>query len=69
MQDDVFTVFIAEDEQPARDLLLDYIFKREELKMEGWSKEGEETYSKLCEKKYDLISRYQYAENVGHRSS
>jgi DNA-binding LytR/AlgR family response regulator len=54
MQDDVFTVFIAEDEQPARDLLLDYIFKREELKMEGWSKDGEETYNKLREKDYDL---------------
>jgi DNA-binding LytR/AlgR family response regulator len=55
MQDDVFTVFIAEDEQPARDLLLDYIFKRDELKMEGWSKNGQETYSKLCEREYDLL--------------
>ena len=54
MQNDLFTVFIAEDEQPARDLLLDYIFKREELKVEGWSKDGEETYNKLCEKEYDL---------------
>ncbi len=55
MHDDVFTVFVAEDEQPARDLLLDYIFKRDELKMEGWSKDGEETYKKLCEKEYDLM--------------
>ncbi|MFH0976868.1 MAG: LytTR family DNA-binding domain-containing protein [Spirochaetota bacterium] len=55
MEDDVFSVFIAEDEQPARDLLLDYIFKRSELKMEGWSKNGQETYDKLSRKEYDLV--------------
>ncbi len=55
MKDNIISVFIAEDEQLARDLLLDYIFKRSELKMVGWSKNGQETYEKLCEKKYDLL--------------
>lgn len=55
MREDVFAVFIAEDEQPARDLLVDYILGREELKLEGWSKDGEEAFSKLCEKRYDLL--------------
>lgn len=55
MQDDIFTVFIAEDEQPARELLLDFVFSRNELKMEGWSRNGQDAYSKLCEKEYDLL--------------
>ena len=55
MRDDVFSVFVAEDEQPARDLMLDYILGREELKLEGWSKDGEDAYGKLSEKKYDLM--------------
>lgn len=55
MDDEIISVFIAEDEQPARDLLLDYIFKRSELKLEGWSKSGQETYEKLCEKEFDLL--------------
>jgi DNA-binding LytR/AlgR family response regulator len=55
MENESITVFIAEDEQPARDLLLDYIFKRSELKLEGWSKNGREAYEKLCEREYDLV--------------
>jgi hypothetical protein len=63
MRDDIFTVFIAEDEQPARDLLLDYIFKREELKMEGWSKDGEETYNKLINEQENLKTRVEKLES------
>jgi DNA-binding LytR/AlgR family response regulator len=55
MGNEIIRVFIAEDEQPARELLLDYIFKRSELKLEGWSKNGQEAYEKLCEKEFDLV--------------
>ncbi len=55
LDSDTYMVFIAEDEQPARDLLSDYIFKRSELKLGGWSKNGQETYNKLSKDQYDIL--------------
>lgn len=52
---DIYTVFIAEDEQPASDLLSSYVFKRTELKLGGWSKNGQEAFEKLSENNYDLL--------------
>jgi DNA-binding LytR/AlgR family response regulator len=50
-----FSVFVAEDEQPARDYLFKLIFKRAELKVEGWAKDGGETLEKLTKENYDLL--------------
>ena len=52
---DIYKVFIAEDEQPARDLLSSYIFKRSELKLGGWSMNGQDTLDKLSGNRYDLL--------------
>jgi DNA-binding LytR/AlgR family response regulator len=49
------SVFIAEDEQPARDYLLNLVLKRKELKVEGWAKDGKETLQKLTSANYDLL--------------
>ncbi|MBN2040736.1 MAG: response regulator transcription factor [Spirochaetes bacterium] len=51
---EIYTVFIAEDEQPARDLLTSYIFQRTELKLAGWSMNGKDALEKLSENSYDL---------------
>jgi DNA-binding LytR/AlgR family response regulator len=50
-----FSVFIAEDEQPARDYLLSLVLKRKELKVEGWAKDGKEALQKLSADNYDLL--------------
>ncbi len=52
---DHFSVFVAEDEQPAIDYLLKLILSREELKIEGWAKDGKDALQKLYRKNYDLL--------------
>ncbi len=52
---DHFSVFIAEDEQPARDYLINLVLKRKELKVGGWAKDGEETLHKLTDDNFDLL--------------
>ncbi|HON79791.1 MAG TPA: LytTR family DNA-binding domain-containing protein [Spirochaetota bacterium] len=48
-------VLIAEDELPARELLIEYILTRHELRLHGIAKDGEETLHKLSEDQYDLL--------------
>ncbi len=49
------SVFIAEDEQPARELLIEYLLGRSELKLEGMAQTGQEALEKLSQKDYDLL--------------
>jgi len=49
------SVFIAEDEQPARELLIDYLLLRPELKLEGMAQNGEEALEKLQMREYNLL--------------
>lgn len=48
------SVFIAEDRQSSRDLLIEYMLFREELRLDGMAKNGEEALRMLSKKKYDL---------------
>jgi DNA-binding LytR/AlgR family response regulator len=49
-----YTVLIAEDEVPARELLVDLLLTRPELKLSGIARNGEEALRKLSEGEYDL---------------
>lgn len=49
------SVFIAEDEQPARELLIDYLLLRPELKLEGIAQNGDEALQKLLKGDYRLL--------------
>ena len=49
------SVIIIEDEQPARELLIDYIIKRKELRIDDIAKNGEEALQKLSKNRYDII--------------
>ena len=49
------SVFIAEDRQSSLDLLIEFMLFREELKLEGVAKNGEEALKMLLKNKYDLI--------------
>jgi len=55
MNDMIYTVFIAEDKIPARELLTGYILGRSELTLKGTARDGREAFEKLSEKKYDLL--------------
>ncbi|MBN1496398.1 MAG: response regulator transcription factor [Spirochaetes bacterium] len=52
---DIHTVFIAEDEVPARELLVDYIMARPELKLAGIARDGEDAREKLSSSFYDVV--------------
>jgi DNA-binding LytR/AlgR family response regulator len=51
---DTYSVLIAEDEMPARELLVDYLLTRPELKLSGIAKNGAEALEKLSSREYDL---------------
>ncbi|HOT44651.1 MAG TPA: LytTR family DNA-binding domain-containing protein [Spirochaetota bacterium] len=51
----IFSVFIAEDEVPARELLVDYLVTRPELQLAGIARNGEEALVKLSGQDYDLV--------------
>ncbi len=51
----IFSVLIAEDEVPARELLVDYLVTRPELQLSGIARNGEEAYTKLSKNDYDLV--------------
>ncbi len=51
---DAYSVLIVEDEIPARELLVDYVLTRPELRLSGIAKNGEEAFEKLSGNKYDL---------------
>ncbi|OHD64602.1 MAG: hypothetical protein A2176_08960 [Spirochaetes bacterium RBG_13_51_14] len=50
-----YTVFIAEDEVPARELLVDYLLTRPELKLSGIAKSGDDAVQKLTRQEFDLV--------------
>lgn len=53
--DQTYSVFIAEDEMPARELILDYILAWPELRISGIAKNGEDAFKKLSGRTYDLV--------------
>ncbi len=54
-KNDHISVFVAEDELPARELLIEYLLERPELKLEGIAQNGEEALHKLSAKEYNLL--------------
>ncbi len=52
--DELYSVLVIEDELPARELLVDYLTARPELKLAGVAKSGEEALRKLSNGDYDL---------------
>jgi DNA-binding LytR/AlgR family response regulator len=50
-----YSVLIAEDEEPARELLVDYLLTRPELKLSGIARNGEDAFQKLSRYEYDLV--------------
>lgn len=53
--DKVYSVLIAEDEVPARELLVDYLLTRRELKLSGMARTGEEALRQMSEREFDLV--------------
>jgi two-component system, LytTR family, response regulator LytT len=51
----IFSVLIAEDEVPARELLVDYLVTRPELQLSGIARNGEEAFTKLSGQDFDLV--------------
>ncbi len=51
----LYSVLIAEDEVPARELLVDYLVTRHELKLSGIARNGDEALSKISGGEYDLV--------------
>lgn len=51
----IFSVLIAEDEYPARELLVDFILSSPELRLGGVARNGEEAVAKLNSEHYDLV--------------
>jgi two-component system, LytTR family, response regulator LytT len=54
-EEKIFSVFIAEDEVPARELLVDYLVTRPELQLSGIARNGEEAFEKLSRQDFDLV--------------
>jgi DNA-binding LytR/AlgR family response regulator len=52
---ETYSVLIAEDEEPARELLIDYILTRPELKLSGIARNGDDAFRKLSREEYDLV--------------
>jgi DNA-binding LytR/AlgR family response regulator len=50
-----YSVLIVEDEVPARELLVDYLLTRQELKLCGLARTGDEAFEKLSARSYDLV--------------
>lgn len=51
----IFKVFIAEDEHPARELLVDFILSFPALKLGGLARNGEEAVEKLNSEFFDIV--------------
>ncbi len=54
-ESEIFSVFIVEDKPSARELLIEFVMLREELRLGGIAKNGEEALEKLSKKSYDLL--------------
>ena len=55
MNQESYSVLIIEDELPARELLIEFLLHRPELKLDGIAKNGDEALQKLIENDYDII--------------
>jgi DNA-binding LytR/AlgR family response regulator len=55
MHDNIYSVFIAEDEEMAINSLLEFITSRSELRLAGISKNGDEALEKLTVSRFDLL--------------
>lgn len=55
MFDETMSVLIVEDEKPARDLLIDFLLRRDELKLSGMAANGKEALEMLLERHYDIL--------------
>jgi len=51
----IISTVIAEDELPARELLIDYLLTRSELKLSGIAKNGKEALEMLSSNRFDLL--------------
>ena len=49
------TAFVVEDELPARELMIDYILSRSELKLDGIARDGAEALEKLGNRDVDVL--------------
>lgn len=52
---DIYEVLIAEDEAPARELITDYLLTRQELRLAGIARSGDEALRELSSREYDLV--------------
>jgi DNA-binding LytR/AlgR family response regulator len=50
-----YSVLIAENEETARELLVEYLFTRPELRLSGIARNGEDAFQKLSGQEYDLV--------------
>jgi DNA-binding LytR/AlgR family response regulator len=55
MEDKIYSVMIAEDELPARELLIDYLMTRPEFRLSGIAKNGEDALKIISACKCDLL--------------
>ncbi len=55
MKNTRYSVLIAEDKAPAREILIDFIIKRPELDLQGIARNGKEALDLLSEKPYDFL--------------
>jgi len=54
-RDTIFSVLIAEDEMPARELIVDFLLTHPELKLSGIAKNGKDALDLLTRHEYDLV--------------
>jgi YesN/AraC family two-component response regulator len=50
-----YTVFIAEDEAPARELLIEFVVAFPGIKLAGFARNGEEALQKLNNSSWDIL--------------
>jgi len=50
-----YSVLIVEDEVPAREMLVDYLLARQELRLCGLARTGEEALSQMASRSFDLV--------------
>ncbi len=56
MSEEQLSTFIVEDELPARELMVDYVLSRPELRLDGMARDGQEAIEKLQQKReIDLL--------------
>jgi DNA-binding LytR/AlgR family response regulator len=53
--DAAYSVLVVEDEVPARELIVDYLLARQELRLCGLARSGEEALSQMTARDFDLV--------------